>query len=177
MRFVANKRSLPRSFARHPHAKGLVGECDVHPRPRGRLAAKVLVFDSQRSLRSFWRKAFGPDISRHCLGVVNAIAEERWKPGKTPAEDGPHRIIGDARYFCVVGLCLGNLHAEVVVHEAVHAGYCYEKRVKRNMFGAAVGDFDEERIAYPVGVIAAGINDYLHAKGLIDRQPVRSRRR
>jgi hypothetical protein len=131
----------------------------------GRLAAKLLVFDRRAALRAFWRKGMGGDVGRECLGVVNAMATE--------VEDtvlNTRELRGDSRYFCIIGLCLGNLTVEIISHEAVHAAFCYEKRVKRNLFGS-IGDFDEERIAYPAGAIAAGINDFLHAKDLYDRKP------
>lgn len=174
MRFVPNKRSLPRTFARHPHAEGVVAETDVKPLPRGRLAAKVLVFESQPALRAFWKKWTGHDISKKCRGVVNALAQERIK--FVGGERETRTLHGDPRYFCMIGFCLGELYDEVLTHEAVHAGFCYERRVRRNMFGNAVGDFDEERVAYPVGRIAAEINDFFHAKKLHGRKPVRRRR-
>jgi hypothetical protein len=175
MRFVPNKKPMRRDFANHPHAKGLVAEADIKPLPRGRLAAKLLVFESQPALRAFWKKTTGFDISRRCPGVVNALAHEVIKVGRTDNEPDEHRLCGDQRYFCMIGLCLGDLYPEILTHEAVHAGFCYEKRVKRNMFGKAVGDFDEERIAYPSGAIAAGINDFLHRKKLYGRKAARRR--
>jgi hypothetical protein len=140
MRFVPNKKPMRRDFANHPHAKGLVAEADIKPLPRGRLAAKLLVFESQPALRAFWKKTTGFDISRRCPGVVNALAHEVIKVGRTDNEPDEHRLCGDQRYFCMIGLCLG-----------------------------------EERIAYPSGAIAAGINDFLHRKKLYGRKAARRR--
>jgi hypothetical protein len=175
-RFIPNKRQMRRDFARHPHAKGLIAEADIKPSPRGKLAAKLLVFESQPALRAFWKKLTGFDISRRCPGVVNALCHERSKIDRDGNET--HRTLhGDSRYFCMIGLCLGDLYPEILTHEAVHAGFCYEKRVRRNVFGKAVGDFDEERIAYPAGAIAAGINDFLHRHKLYGRKPAPVKRR
>lgn len=166
MRFVPSKRPLPRCWKRHPAAKGLVAETDIRVHRRGRLAAKLLVFDGKKSLRKFWRAAVhADDLGPECYGVVNAFGRERWPEG----ERDRAVLEGDARYFCLVGLCLGGLSMEVVTHEAVHAAFNYEKRVKRNLFGPAA-DFDEERIAYPAGIIAAAINRFLHSEGLYEKQ-------
>ena len=170
MKFIQRKRQLPRTFARHPHAQGLVAEADITLHRRGRLAAKLLVFKGPLALRRFWKLAVSDaSLGRRCLGAVNSLAQESGRPTK----DGGvkwDRMIGDRRYFCVIGLCVGGLSMEIIAHEAVHAGFCYERRVKRNLFGEAC-DFDEERIAYPAGAIAAAINRFLHAKGLYEEKP------
>jgi hypothetical protein len=176
IRFVPNKTPMPRSFARLPHAKGLVAERDVKPMRGGKIAAKVLVFENRGAMRAFWKRYSGYDITRNCGGVVNALCHERIRIDRNGNETS-RTLHGDRRYFCMVGLALGDLCAEFITHEAVHAGFCYEKRVKRNVFGKAVGDFDEERIAYPVGRIMAGINSFLHDEKLYDRKPVRPKRR
>lgn len=168
MKFVANKKRLPLSFARHPAAVNLVAECDITPCPHGRLAAKVLIFDSRKSLKKFWKDAFGHNVGRGCMGVVNALATEVMSIGKDGKENRPKISRGDGRYFCAVGLCQGYLTMEIITHESVHAGFCYERRVRRNMFGEAAKDFDEERIAYPVGGIADAISRFLHSKKLIN---------
>jgi hypothetical protein len=166
LRFVAFKRPIPARWSGHPKAGGLVAEADIYPHPHGRVAAKLLVFRNPTALQRFWRDGLGKgSLGRECRGAVNALARqgEDWRKGR----DKPDRVWleGDRRYFCVIGLCLGYLSMEVVSHEAVHAAYCYEKRVGRNLFGN-VGDFDEERIAYPAGRIADAINRFLYKKGL-----------
>jgi hypothetical protein len=176
MRFVPNKQPIPRSFAMHPYAKGRIAEADIFPQPHGRLAAKLLVFEHHERLRSFWRKAMGHDVGRGCRGVVNGLCQERMRVGKD-GQTYDHRLTGDPRYFCIIGLCLGFLGMEIVTHESVHAGFCYEKRVGRNYFGTPARDFDEERIAYPTGGIASAIARFLDKHDLYDRKPVRPRRR
>jgi hypothetical protein len=151
-----------------------VAEADVTLHPRGRLAVKVLVFDKPRSLCRFWRDALGNPTSRDTRGIVNGLGVqvEDYRGGEL------RRVFmrGDPRFFAVMGLCLGWLSMEVVSHEAVHAAYAYEERVGRNMFGAAAADFDEERIAYPAGRIAAGVNAFLHRKGLYTEARRKGRR-
>jgi hypothetical protein len=166
MRFERIAKPLPRRFTRHPHAKGLVFEADISPHANGRIKAKLLVFKSERALRRFWRRGMGHDLGPGCPGVVNGMSHERMSVD----EDGSthdRRYCGDARYFCIIGLGLPDgATAEVVNHEAVHAAYCYEKRVRRNMFGKAAADYDEERIAYPSGRLAQAMAWHLKRHGL-----------
>lgn len=163
MRFVANKKAIPRTWSRIPTAGGIVAEADIFPNRRGRLAAKLLIFDKPASLRRFWKEINPSPLGRSCLGVVNVLAHvvHPFPDGK-PA---PKFLRGDPRYFCVIGLCAGHLTMEVIAHEAVHAGFAYEKRAKRNIF-AGVDECDEERVAYPAGRIAAAINRFIHQRKL-----------
>jgi hypothetical protein len=158
VRFIANKRGLPRSFAGHPKAKGLVTEADIWPHRCGRIAAKLLVFDRAVSLRKFWNQAVKRDLGRGCVGAVNSLLEERVNFSSSPK--GVSTLHGDPTYFCLIGLAVGHLTTEIIAHEAVHAAFAYEKRVSLNPWGD-VGDFDEERVAYPAGRIAAAIHDHL----------------
>lgn len=164
MRFVTSKHPIPRCFMRHPKGKHVVAEADIAPHPYGRLMAKLVVFDTAPHLRKFWREAIGNNLGKGCVGAVNCLGIEGeeidgWK------QNGPKRMHGDPRYFCIIGLCRTNLTMEVISHESVHAGFAYERRVKRNLFGEAA-DFSEERIAYPAGAVAAAINRFVHRKGL-----------
>lgn len=169
VRFVCSKRPIRGDFHNHPAAKGgLVAEADITPHGRGRLAAKLLVFDVPRSLARFWKKGLGHSLGRGCKGAVNALSRTVTRFDKDGKPEWK-RYEGDPRYFCIIGLCVGWLSMEIIAHESVHAGFAYEKRVKRNLFGPAC-DFDEERVAYPAGAIAAAINRFLHAKGLYERK-------
>jgi hypothetical protein len=164
-KFVATKRPLPRRWSGRRKAGGLVAEVDIRIRPRGRLCAKLLVFRNPTALRRFWRDGLGKgDLGRGCCGAVNALSLTKVDPGTGRELE----YVGDRRYFCVIGLSVGWLSMDVVCHEAVHAAYCYERRVRRNLFGAAAADFDEERIAYPAGFIAAAVNRFLHREGLYE---------
>ena len=68
-------------------------------------------------------------------------------------------------HFAIMGLVHGHLTMEIVVHESVHAAFCYAKRCKRTPW-AHYADFDEEEVAYPAGRIARALNAYLHDEGL-----------
>lgn len=164
MRFKPYRKGLPRCW-RNPSGKGLVAEADIMPRRYGRLAAKLLIFETPKHLRSFWKQISEYDLGKDCLGAVNGLSVqvEDFREG----DKFPSAVFmrGDPRYFCVIGLVKGHLGAEIVTHEAVHAGFAYEKRLKRNTFGE-VGSFDEERVAYPAGAIASAINDFCHKKKL-----------
>jgi hypothetical protein len=169
---LVHTKALPRTWARHPKARGLVAEADISPHGHGgRLRAKLLVFETPQLLARFCSAALGSDQlianrkGQLALGAVNPLSFEmrRFADGLEQV-----RLHADPRYFCLIGLTLGNLSMEIISHEAVHAGFCYEKRVKRNVFGDAAA-FDEERIAYPAGAIAAGINRFLDKAGLYER--------
>jgi hypothetical protein len=168
MRFVADKKPLPTRWSGHRTAKNLVAEADIFIQSRGRLAAKLLIFKNPTALHRFWL-SINPDcpLGRGCWGAVNALARQVEWHGRNPR---PTYMTGDRRYFCVIGLCANHLTMEIIAHEAVHAAYCYEKRARRNLFGAAAADFDEERIAYPAGRIAGAINRYLYDKNLYYRE-------
>lgn len=155
MRLVISKRTLPRNFVNLPGATGIVAEFDTKVSRYGRLAAKVVIFDTPRSLRTFW-KIISPhnDLGRHCRGAVNGLACEIERVHR----DGRcrRRLEVDKRYFCIVGLCKEHLTAEIVTHEAVHAGFAYAKRQKRAIFANAL-ELDEEQVCYPAGRIANAI--------------------
>lgn len=159
MRVELLKKPLPRSFARNQHARGLLAECDLRVTRRGRLRAKVLVFRTKGDLHRFWRKGLGQSLGRGTLGAVNQLAAEVWsfRGGRETT-----RLRCDPRYFCLVGLCRTALAVEIVAHEAVHAGYAYARRQRRDIFGDVFEDLDEERVAYPAGRILAGLSRFLH---------------
>lgn len=171
MRLVYAK-PLPRCFARHPKAQGLVAEADISPLGlgrRGKLFAKLMIWNSPKEMQAFWKHGLKLNLGAGTLGAVNSMCFEEWHP------DGAKRLRADPRYFCLISLCLGELSMVIISHEAVHAGFAYEKRVKRCMFGPAQ-DFDEERIAYPAGYIAAAINRFCDKQGLYERLPEKRKR-
>lgn len=146
--------SLPLSWG--SKRDGIIAQCDVRPTPYGRVFAKVLMFKSLRCLRDFWRKRLGVSIARS-QACVNQLSS--W----TVFLDGTGTVRArkirsfDRRYFCVMGFALRHLDMEIICHECVHAGFAYEKRVKRRPW-AEVGELDEERVAYPAGILARAIN-------------------
>lgn len=158
---LALKRGLPRTWANHPNAKGLIAETDIAVTGGARLRAKALLFKTPRDLRRFWPKALGLTELGKAVGAVHSLMSQ-------VESFGPKgycvSIEADPRYFCVIGLVTGYCNVEVLAHEAVHAGYAYEKRVKRSPF-AGIHDLDEERVAYPVGRIASSLATWLKGIG------------
>lgn len=131
--------------------------------PRGRLKAKLLVFSSKVAMRRTWRAVSGSDLGPGAEGFVNSLqaTSEKYENGVVVAS----YLDLDRDFFCIIGLVDGKLSSNHISHEAVHAAFAYEKRVKRNVWGP-IGDFDEERIAYPAGYITAGIVRVLRKAGL-----------
>lgn len=157
MRLKHSRNPLPKSFKNHRAAKGLLHERDLKI-GSSKLRAKLLIFKNKTSLRGFWKKALGKDIGAYCYGAVNSLCCEVGKVDK----DGnilTRHIEADKRYFCLIGLIKGHLNAEIVTHEAIHAGYCYIKRVRKTPWDEQIAHFDEESVAYPSGLIASKIND------------------
>lgn len=170
MRMQHSKKPLPRTFTAHPKARGIKFERDLRV-GSSNLRAKLLIFEKRENLRLFWRDVLKrPDLGAQCYGAVNALVCETQKvssSGKITAR----YLVADKRYFCVIGLVTGCLNAEIVTHEAVHAGFCYAKRIKRSPWDAQAKSMDEETVAYPAGEIAAKINDAMwRNKTLLTKQ-------
>lgn len=167
MRVRHSKTPIPQSFYRHPHAKGLLGDADIQLTRGSRLRAKLLVFDTPKSLRQFWLKGLGrSDLGRGCLGAVSSLSLECCHfPAKGQKQRPPH-IECDPRYFCIIGLCKGHLTMEIICHEAVHAGFSYAKRQMRQMWPNEK-ECGEEGVCYPSGVIASEITSYCRQKGFL----------
>lgn len=106
----------------------------------------------------------GHELEADCPGVANDLQTIRCKIDKKGVKSN-ERIETDARYFSVIGLSLP-ITTEIVLHEAVHAAYAYERRVKR-MPWEPYKSFDEERICYPAGKIADAILRFANQKKLI----------
>lgn len=144
--------------------RSAVAEFDVRPTRHGRLFAKVVVFKSNKAMRAFWSHRISKSpLGRWTVGACNGLICWSEKRGQRRVTET------DRRYFCVIGLIVGRVGMEVIAHEAVHAGFCYAKRVRRTPWAAA-RDFDEEEVAYPAGAIARAINRELHRRNLYDRK-------
>lgn len=165
---------LPRCWSAHPKASGIVAEFDVCPRKGSPLACKVLVFKDAKTMArnakymlgfaSLTPKLVDGNTLGECRGFVNPLSAtcEKW------ARDGSLEyayVEVDKRYFAVMGLTADAVCTEHVVHESVHAGFAYAKRVKCDWDARALS-FDEEEVCYPAGVIAVAINNELHKRGL-----------
>lgn len=149
----------------HPKAKGVIAAADIFVTGRARLRLKVVVFESTKWLRHFWKEVLGrqDDLGRTCRGAVNGLAYEQisFKPGQ------PERstMMVDPRYYAIMGLVKGHLNMEIITHESVHAAFAYARRHHRNMW-AGQNDLEEENVCYPAGRIARQINIFLHEEGL-----------
>lgn len=156
-------QALPRDFSGHAAAQDLIAQCDIGVTPRSRLRAKCLFFGSQRGMRRFWKAMRGENLSPDCLAVVNQLGFERvtFLPG------GRERRVWevDPRYFAIACFSPRALSMEVICHESVHLGCAYTARVAGDFWPGA-SQHDEERLAYPVGRIAAAINRFAFAKNL-----------
>jgi len=163
-------KSLPRCWSRR--WPSIEAEWDLSPTARGHLFAKLLIFKNQRELQRWWHRGLKkPGLGRYTVGAVNGLF--RWSE-RHRANNGwsPRMTYTDPRYFCVIGLAKTHLTMEVICHEAVHAGFCYAKRVKRTPWMDAKA-FDEEEVAYPAGVIARKINAILYAAKLYPKEQSR----
>jgi hypothetical protein len=158
----AEMRPLPRDWSA---LAGLdcIAETDIRPTPHGRLYAKLMVFEDAAGLRRFWKNISEDRLGPNCLAAVNMLAH--WTESLGNGSWKRRMDVLDQRYFCVIGLVVGHLTMEVITHEAVHAGFCYAKRVKRCPWDN-YDDFDEELVAYPAGRIARQINKFLHDQGV-----------
>lgn len=146
-----------------PKARGMLAQGNVRVNPTSKLRAKVIVFDTQKSLRRFWKRYTKHDLGRGCLGAVNSLAHSvikiQPKGSKKPETE---YLCLDAKYFCVIGLLRGHTGTRVICHESVHAAFAYIKRRVRNHWDRLARENDEEEIAYPTGEIARGIVIFLN---------------
>lgn len=164
MRIKHSKKPLPRCWTKHPKAKGILLEREFGI-GGSRLLAKLLVFDTNRSLRHFWEQCLGKgSVGRCTQGVVRALFFEILTFAKDGTVTG--HIEADPRYFCVIGLLKQHLSMEVISHEAVHVAYAYVKRIQRTPWDKKAKEFDEEAICYPSGVAASMMNRLLWKAGM-----------
>lgn len=154
MQLRCNPRPLPRQFASHPKASGIVYEKDLKI-GSSRLRAKLLVFKNQRHLHLFWQNVLGHRLGRFCKGAVNSLIQEVQYFGKYEKALSCRHLEADGRYFCVIGLIQTWMTVEVMTHEATHAAFCYVKRVRRSPWDVQSKDFHEEEVCYPAGKIAS----------------------
>ena len=162
MKIQLSKERFPRSFSRHPYCVGCIHEADISL-GSSRLKLKLMVFQMTANLKRFWKDAMGKgSLGKGCIGAVNSLACEN-----IDVCSGKSKMECDSRYFAIMGLCVDHLGMEVITHESVHAGISYTKRTgSRNLWHDPL-DMDEEKIAYPVGKIAANIVRSLRKAKLI----------
>lgn len=157
--FVVSR--LPRTPLK---GKGICCQGDIRVNA-GRLRAKLVVFETNKDMRAFWRKHCRNGLCRRTLGAVNSLAREVIEI--SPGEPDRYRTEVDARYFCIIGLLRKHLTMRVISHESVHAAFAFAKRRTRSHWDALAVSFDEEAIAYPVGEIARNITLFIQKRGMI----------
>lgn len=162
---ISRERLLRTSFKGLREERGILHEVDLRVTPRARLLFKTLIFKNSSALRQFWKLSLGRDeLGRWTQGAVWATFYTA-----TASTDFRTVLIVDERYFCLIGLVRTHLTMEILSHEAVHAAYAYERRVKRTPWEEYVRNFPEEAIAYPAGRIAAALNREIYRAGLYPR--------
>lgn len=145
--------------------EGLVFQANIKVSAGSKLIMKLLVFKNKTKLQQFWKNdlSHSKNLGRYCVEAVNQLATECIDFN---GEKETCRSEVDKRFFCVMGLCLGNLSMEIICHESVHAGLAYARRVgKMSPFKNGM-DMEEEYICYPAGRIAGEINRILHENNL-----------
>jgi hypothetical protein len=168
MKVRHTKRALPRNWASFADRYGILGELDIKVRHASRLWMKALMFRTNRGMRRFWTERLGrSDLCRFTKGVVSALGFEVVQFPKGGGECHVWEV--DRRYFCVMGLIAGKVRMEIVTHEAVHAGFCYAKRVNSRDLWHNAKDNDEENVCYPAGRIASELNRWCHKRGYYER--------
>lgn len=130
--------------------KGIASK-DIKLTPGSKLAARVVIFKNITDLRRQVKNVFGIELGNSCYAAVIDLADivEDGQTGKKVLQCDP-------KYYCFIGFAQNKLSIEYVCHECVHAGYAYEKRVKRDIW-APINSIDEERVAYPAGMLARNI--------------------
>ena len=158
-----SKTPLPRIWAEHPKAKGILGEAEIRVSEHSRIRAKLLVFRSNKAMRDFFRDVLDRPgaVCKKTQGICCPLTMIWMK------YDGTEEWKCDPRYFCVVGLIKSHLTTEIIVHESVHAGFAYMARQNAKQW-SKTDAMDEEEVCYPAGRIANGINQFLHSEGLYE---------
>lgn len=144
-----------------PEENGLLLQADIGVN-EGRLRAKLLLFDSIRDMRAFWKKRTGHDLGSRCRAAVNGL--HRWCDNPSTGE---RWLDCDERYFCMMGFTRRHLTAEIIVHECVHAGFQFARRKARSWWDDEALHHDEEAIAYPAGIIANGVVRVLRSESYL----------
>lgn len=145
-------------FPRCSKWKGLLMDEDLPAFGRSRLRAKLLLFDDVPNLREFWKRKLHQEIP-DALAAVSRLSVSQYVFDGKGGERYAYEVY-DPRYYCVIGLSVPNLTVEVLMHEAVHAGFAWAKRAKRSPWDACALELDEEAVCYPAGQVA---NDVLFA--------------
>lgn len=167
MKVRHSKDPYPRNWAKLPGADKAILIGDVKVTPYSRLRMKLLVFKSRRDLRAFWKQGLGTSlIGPRMLGVVSDLACEviHWPGGRADADDRYLEV--DPTFFAVMGLLTRHLTVDVITHECVHAGLAYVSRSRGGEHWSGM-EHPDERLCYPIGRLACGVNRLLREAKLI----------
>lgn len=163
--------NLPRNWSNNPKAKGIICEGDVGVYG-SRIKAKVLVFNTKTNLNNFWKKCLKKESIKGASGAVNSMQISYSLEHVVSKEKRDYSEV-DKNYFCVIGLVKSELHIEIIIHESVHAGFCYQlRRGNKDKWHNGFDNDSEnmalqEEVAYPTGSIAVGIIKLLQDNKLI----------
>lgn len=160
-------KPLPRLFSTHPQAKGIIHEARVKLSGYSRLQAKVLVFDTNKSMRHFFDKVLDRpgQVCPKTQGICTALTSEVIKFHKDGSET--HLLEVDPRYFCLIGLIYDHVTPEVVAHECIHAGFAYAARQRRKIWDGRDDAMPEEEVCYPSGKMISMLFDHLTQEGIM----------
>jgi hypothetical protein len=161
-----NPEVLPRDWSTLTGADGLVYQADVAVSKASTLRAKVLLFKDLPHLHGFWKTALDrptphPDTLALCNPLTTTVyfCKVKGRPQRPP------EVRVDPRYFCVLGFAQGHLTPEYIVHESIHAGFAYSRRVRGGHRWLDDDVEGEERICYPAGRVADAIIRRFHKGG------------
>ena len=144
MKIRKRKGGLPK---RLKWVDGLLKEYDVtilegHPK------AKVLVFRSRQSMRTFYKKIL-PELMGHD-GELDSLGYD-CEACVSKMELYHERYTSvDKNYFCIALFCASALGLEVVAHEAGHVGFAWDFRT-HGVSQFSDPDNSEENICYVIG--------------------------
>jgi hypothetical protein len=162
-----NSDKLPRDWTTLPGSEGISFQSDVAVSPKSSLRLKVLVFRHRADLFRFWKRglAWGePHPSTRAVFNPLTVTVEDYS--RTPRKlRRPPELLVDPRYFGVIGFIEGALTPEYIIHECIHAGFAYSRRVGGNHHWP--DDDEEERVCYPAARLADAVIRSLHNKGMI----------
>jgi hypothetical protein len=153
-----NPTVLPRDWSTLRGAEGLVLQSDVSVSKGSSLHVKVLLFQDLPSMHRFWKLGLGrPALSPDTLAVSNPLTDEVHFCKTKGIPQRPPELQVDPRYFCALGFARDCLTYEFVVHESIHAGFAYSRRVRGKHRWYDDDSRGEERVCYPAGRIAESI--------------------
>lgn len=171
-RFVALPKRLPALW--WPLSEAVLAEASITVRYADKVKLKVLLFKNKTQLQKFWREHLGINLGRYCGGCVSTLRDRKYFLN----DDGTQREVEwrcDRRYYAIMGLCLNHLSYEVVTHESLHAAIAYVNRTAgKTRQWSGDGALVEEEIAYPLGLIADSVFNWLSENKVVMKASTRA---